>query len=275
VKVLSLFDGISCARIALEKLGYKNVEYYASEINQDAINVSKSNWVDITQLGDIRNITGNESYLQNIDLVIFGSPCQDLSIAMRNRKGLQGCKSSLFHEAIRLLRMLQPKYFLMENVASMKQDDKDFISKEIGVEPILINSQLVSGQLRKRLYWTNIKNVNQPTDKNIQLKDIITSGYVERPKSVCITARGEGIGLKDKNKIFKRYKNSGFLTIVFETQDYSPENIRVFNQIELERLQTLPEGYTKILPRNRAIQVIGNAFTTDVIIHILKNMEAT
>ncbi len=100
LKVLSLFDGISCARLALERLDYKDIEYYASEINNDAIKVSKANWNDIIQLGDVRNITGNEPYLQNTDLMIFGPPCQDLSIAMRNREGLQGCKSSLFYEAV-------------------------------------------------------------------------------------------------------------------------------------------------------------------------------
>lgn len=274
MKVVSLFDGISVARLALNRLNVKDLKYYASEINKDALTVSQDNWNDIVHLGDVRKISGDEAFLKNPDLLIFGAPCQDLSIAMRNRQGLDGNKSCLFFEGLRILRKIKPKYFLVENVATMKDEDRDIITKELGVNPIMINSSLVSAQLRRRYYWTNIPNITQPIDKQIKLNNIITSGFVDREKSRCISARGEGIGLVDKTKIFKRYKTTGMITIVFEKPDFAIESVRVFNQTELERLQTLPDGYTKSLTRNKACEVIGNAFTADVIVHILQNIVA-
>lgn len=169
MNVLSLFDGISCGRIALDRAGISVDKYYASEIDKNAIKISKNNYPDIIQLGDV---TYWEAWdLPKIDLLIGGSPCTNLSFA-GNGEGLEGEESSLFYYFVDILKSVKPKYFLLENV-KMKKEWSDIISKELGVEPILINSSLVSAQSRQRLYWTNIPNVTQPIDKHIYLKDIV------------------------------------------------------------------------------------------------------
>jgi len=268
--ILSLFDGISGGRVALERANIPIEKYYASEIKETAIKVSKDNYKDIIQLGDVRTIRTTD--LPKIDLLMFGSPCQDLSNAMKNRKGLTGEKSSLFFEALRILREVKPTYFLMENVASMKKEDKDIISKELGVEPILINSSLVSAQLRKRLYWTNIPNVDLPKDRGIELQSILTSGKTNRKKSRAIL-ESESRPCVKKDRLLHRYNIGGFITLVFEGEFSEVDKIRVLNQTELERLQTLPEGYTKCLDRNSAAGVIGDGWTIDVIAHILSKLK--
>ena len=153
--VLSLFDGISCGRVALERIGIHPEKYFASEIKKDAIKVAMDNYPDTIQLGDVQNIKGSD--LPKIDLLIGGSPCQDFSAANMERKGLEGEKSSLFYEFVRLLKETNPTYFLLENVGSMDSDDSFVISTELGVSPVQINSSLVSAQMRDRLYWTNIR----------------------------------------------------------------------------------------------------------------------
>lgn len=178
MNVLSLFDGISCGQIALERAGLKVDKYFASEIDKDAISVTQYNYPNTIQLGDIRNI--NLDILPKIDLLIGGSPCQDLSRAKTNGCGLNGEKSSLFYEYVRVLNEIKPKYFLLENV-KMKKEYMDIITKELGVNPILIDSSLVSAQHRERLYWTNIPIIEMPKDKNILLKDIIKCNHNWRP----------------------------------------------------------------------------------------------
>jgi len=170
ITVLSLFDGLGGARIALDRLGIP-CKYYASEIDKYAIKIALKNYPDIIQLGDIANIKTKD--LPQIDLLIGGSPCQDLSVAKKDRKGLQGKRSGLFWEYVRLLKKLKPKYFVLENVNSMKKTDKQIITNTLCIEPIMINSALLTAQNRKRLYWTNIKNIQQPEDRHIYLKDII------------------------------------------------------------------------------------------------------
>lgn len=172
MKVLSLFDGISCARVALKKAGYKYVEYYASEIDSKAIEIAMRNFPDTIQLGGVQEVGKKDKRLRNIDLLIGGSPCQDLSIAGK-RAGLSGERSGLFWEYVRILKEVKPKYFILENVASMPKEAKEVITEALGVEPIMINASLVSAQQRKRLFWTNIPNVTQPKDRGIMLKDII------------------------------------------------------------------------------------------------------
>jgi DNA (cytosine-5)-methyltransferase 3A len=170
ITVLSLFDGISCGQLALKRANIPVKKYYASEIDKYAIQVTQKNWPDTIQIGDVKNVWARN--LPKIDLLIGGSPCQDLSIAKNDREGLKGKRSSLFWHYVRLLRTCKPKWFLLENVASMPKESKEIITREIGVEPILINSALLSAQQRKRLYWTNIP-VTQPEDKGIVLKDIL------------------------------------------------------------------------------------------------------
>lgn len=201
MKVLSLFDGISCGRIALERAGIKIDKYFASEIDKYAIQVSKKNWPDIVHIGDIRWVTyynnellmwdkewdnsRDQDFIWKIDLIIGGSPCQDLSIAKSGWKGLQGEKSGLFFEYVRLLKECKPKYFLLENVNSMKKADKDEITRVLmevypDTEVHMINSDLVSAQNRKRLYWTNIPWIVQPQDRWIILRDILDEEVEEK-----------------------------------------------------------------------------------------------
>jgi DNA (cytosine-5)-methyltransferase 3A len=175
VIVLSLFDGISCARVALTRLGYTNIKYYASEVDKYAIQIAQKNFPDTIQLGDVRNITAS-MFDEPIDLLIGGSPCQDLSIAKNNRKGLDGERSGLFWEYVRIWKELKPKYFVLENVGSMHKREQDKITEVMGVNPILINASLVSAQNRKRLFWTNILVSELPQDRGILLKDITIDG---------------------------------------------------------------------------------------------------
>lgn len=190
MKVLSLFDGISCGRVALERAGIAVECYYASEIDKYATAVSQKNYPDIIRLGDIRNIDFSQ-FIGKVDLIIGGSPCQDLSIAKQNRQGLSGERSGLFWKFVEAVKIIKPKYFLLENVASMSKENRAIISDALGVEPVLINSALVSAQQRKRLYWCNW-SVEQPKDKNIYLKDLLESGLPYTDKSYCLTSNYNG-----------------------------------------------------------------------------------
>ena len=319
MNVLSLFDGISCGRVALERAGIKVDKYYSCEIKEDGLKVSKDNWPDIIQLGDVTKLKGK--MLPKIDLLIGGSPCQSFSNAGK-RQGFDG-KSGLFWEYVRLLKEIKPKYFLLENV-KMKKEWQDIISKELGVEPININSKLVSAQLRNRFYWTNIPGVTQPKDLGIKLQDILTDGVTDREKARALL-ESDSRPLKNPNNILWRYIAKGFTTIVYQNNEtllrvkeatkkgftdirknegvdltypnsktrrgramrdkihtimqsnceyylFTGGGIRYFNQTELERCQTLPDGYTKCLSRNKAAGVIGDGWTVDVIAHIFKNI---
>lgn len=215
IKVLSLFDGISCARVALDRLGY-DVEYYASEVDKYAIQIAQKNWPDTVQLGGVEEVGGLFKQLQycknkmcevvDIDLLIGGSPCQDLSIAKANRKGLDGERSGLFWEYVRILKEVKLKYFVLENVASMPKEAKQLITETLGVEPIMIDAALVSAQRRKRLFWTNIPNVTQPEDRGIFLKDILEEipvppqGLEIKQKSKTLRLGGGGSKVGDKHE---------------------------------------------------------------------------
>lgn len=270
MNVLSLFDGISCGQIALQRAGIKVDKYYASEIKDIAIKCAQANFPNTIQLGDVTKL--DLSKLDKIDLLIGGSPCQDLSIAQANRNGLKGDKSKLFWEFVRILKYIQPRYFLLENVARAKKEDINYISLVLGVAPIRINSSLVSAQLRDRMYWTNIPNITIPQDQGTKLQDIVTSGYVDRQKARCLLV-SDSRPLKDKKRMMHRYYETGFTTLVFENLEDKEGSCRYFNQVELERLQTLPEGYTKMLNRNQAANVIGDGWTVDVIAHIFKSLK--
>ena len=174
MNVLSLFDGMSCGQIALNKLGIDYDKYFACEIDKYAMQVTQHNFPDTVQLGDVKFVTKETFGNHKIDLVVGGSPCQGFSFAGK-MLNFDDPRSKLFFEYVRLVKELKPKYFLLENV-KMKQESQDIISKYMGVEPIEINSSLVSAQTRKRLYWTNIPNIGQPEDRGIVLKDIIESG---------------------------------------------------------------------------------------------------
>lgn len=288
MNVLSLCDGMSCCHIALDRVGIPVEKYYAAEIKEIGIKVTRANYPDTIHIGDVNRIsykdgvlhTENGDFRQNFDLVAFGSPCQSFSQAMKTnmRIGLEDkIRSGLFLECYRILKEVNPRYFLLENVASMKNEDRDFLTSCMGVEPIQINSSLVSGALRNRLYWTNIPNVTVPEDRHILLQDILTSGFTDREKARALLA-SDSRPLADRNRMLHRYKDSGFTTIVWEKDhDWlnNPPvgNIRYLNQTGLERCQTVPEGYTKCLTRNQAADVLGDGWTIDIIAHIFKNLK--
>jgi len=178
MNILSLFDGMSCGQIALDKLGIKPTNYFASEIDKFAIQTAKKNFPNTIHLGDVTKIQTSGDHLldefecgHKIDLLIGGSPCQGFSYSGK-RLNFEDPRSKLFFEYVRLLKELKPKYFLLENVR-MAKASQDIITEYLGVEPVVINSNLVSAQNRHRLYWTNIPNVTQPKDKGIVLKDIL------------------------------------------------------------------------------------------------------
>ena len=275
--VLSIFDGMSCGQIALEKAGIEVENYFASEIKPHAIKVTQHNYPNTIQIGSVLGVKASD--LPKIDLCIGGSPCQDFSSANKEKLGLQGEKSGLFYEYLRLLKECEPKYFLLENVA---MDDYSYqaISEMVGTYPTNINSELVSGQLRQRSYWTNIgpeyidlfgnrySMIPQPKNKGITFQSVLESGYTNRLKARCIL-ESESRPLVSKEKLYRRYNELGFINIVFDNPkcEYN-ENIRILTQTELERLQTVPEGYTSILKRNEAACLLGDGWTVDVIAHI-------
>ena len=292
MNVLSLFDGMSCGQIALNKAGVKYDNYFASEIKPHGIKITQHNYSNTIQIGDVTKIYAKD--LPKIDLLIGGSPCQDFSSANKEKLGLEGLKSGLFYEYLRLLKECKPKYYFLENVA---MDDYSYhqISNMLGTYPVNINSELVSGQLRQRSYWTNIGseyrdlfnnrycNIPQPKDKHIKFQDILENGYTDRLKARCLLeseSRNPGTTFSS----LRRYMILGFINVVFKDkqiyekyfnmsenemkENFIDGDIRKLTQTEMERLQTVPEGYTSTLKRNEAASLLGDGWTVDVIAHI-------
>ena len=297
LNVLSLFDGMSCGQLALQKAGIKVNQYFASEIKPHAIKVTQHNFPNTIQLGSVLDVKSSD--LPKIDLLIGGSPCQDFSSANKEKLGLQGEKSGLFYEYLRLLKECEPKYFLLENVA---MDDYSYaaISEMLGTYPTNINSELVSGQLRQRSYWTNIgpesfdlfgnrySMIPQPRNKKIKFQDLLENGYTDRLKARCLL-ESESRNPGSTFSSLRRYMIQGFINVIFKdketyekyskmTEDEMKANfvdgdIRKLNQTEMERLQTVPEGYTSILKRNEAACLLGDGWTVDTIAHIFSFIE--
>lgn len=269
MNVLSLFDGMSCGQIALNRAGIKYDNYFASEIEEAPIKVTQFNYPNTIQLGDVRNIKSSD--LPKIDLLIGGSPCQSFSNAGKG-EGFNG-KSSLFYEYLRLLKELQPKYFLLENV-KMKKEWEDIISKELGVSPILINSSLVSAQNRPRLYWTNIEVLDIPKDKNIKLLDIINNSYDFKPLTKWFFSKWGDKQKIDTLRTIYSDKSFCLTTNKSHSKNYylnKERNMaRMLERDEVEKLQTVPSGYTNIASKTDAHKMLGNGWTIDVIAHIFK-----
>ena len=275
--VLSLFDGMSCGQIALNKMDIKINNYYASEIDKYAIAVTQKNYPNTIQLGNVCKIQAKD--LSKIDLLLGGSPCQGFSFA-GNGLNFNDPRSKLFFEYTRLLKETNPKWFLFENVI-MKKEYQDVITKLIGVAPIIIDSALVSAQSRKRLYWTNILGIQQPRDKKLCLGDILENN-VDKKYNITERFYKKNIGTLSYTK--SRYNirklsqkaktlttgghgisNSGSTNIWF-----SDNFIRIPTPLECERLQTVPEGYTNIgISDSKRYYMLGNGWTIDIITHIL------
>lgn len=295
MNVLSLFDGISCARIALEKLNIPITNYYASEIDKYAIQVSKENYPDIIHLGDIKDI--NASDLPKIDLLIGGSPCQDLSNA-QNGLGLKGEKSRLFYEYIRLYKELNPTYFLLENVKN-KWGKK--MSEIIGVDFIELNSSLFSAQSRPRYYWTNIKLQDLPTKHHHETIQSIVEKSVDNKyyfnKNGLDKFVNENLNLNklpSKDGIVKlfdvpksiindherqrrvyslRSKSPTILARTDTTKILDDKGIRKITPLECERLQKIPDNYTASCSNTQRYKMVGNAFNVDTIVHLLSALK--
>lgn len=289
MKVLSLFDGISCARVACERAGIDVEAYYASEIDQYAIQVSQRNWPDIKQVGSVvgfdhNDLRGKEDRYCGVDLLIGGSPCQDLSIAGAKRKGLAGSRSGLFYEYMRVLNEVKPKYFILENVASMSSVDRDEITRTIGVEPIMIDAALVSAQNRKRYFWTNIPGVTQPQDQGINIIDVIRDQQreevfikvplIQTRRGVKWDTSGKGYFSQQDRAYswggkFPTIPTARTITKMKYVDFYG--KIRQMTYEDIEEMQGLPRGYTSsIVQKEKRGGVIGNAFNVDVVAHILK-----
>lgn len=307
MKVLSLFDGISCGMVALERAGILVDTYYSSEIDKNAIDISEKNYKNIIRLGDVTK--WKEWNLPKIDIVIGGSPCQGFSRAGKCLN-FNDPRSKLFFEFLDILNHIKKSnpsvLFLLENV-KMKNEWKDVISEHLGVQPIEINSCLVSGQNRSRLYWTNIEGVEQPKDRNINLGDILQTdirheNYISRngilfeptfseasmdlvnvvngevrikqatTKGYIVAENGDGVNLSfpssksRRGRVIKR--KSSTLDCACNIGVLKDGIIRRFTVRELEKLQTLPEGYTEGFPKTISKKAIGNGWTVDVIAHI-------
>ena len=399
MKVLSLFDGMSCGQLALNRLGIKVDKYYASEIDKYAIQVTQANFPETIQVGDVCNLKA-EDY-QDIDLILAGSPCQGFSFAGK-QLAFDDPRSALFFEFIRLLKEIKPKYFLLENV-KMKKEFLEVITDQVSacypdfkggddlfggkIEPILINSALVSAQSRQRYYWTNIPNIEQPEDKGIVLRDILVedgqtdlvgmngkkafkeniqkgtallardwkgwntygmTGVQTTPKQVGVasdinghdilkrvyspdgkspTLNTMGGGNREpkvatnktnqinpskkasgrqpyiQDRVFHKDGKSHALTESFadrtnvgelklrtksktvrsggrgsydrhEWDSVDDLHWRKLTPLECERLQTVPDNYTKHVSKTQRYRMLGNGWTIDVISHILSNMES-
>ena len=277
MKVLSLFNGMNTGRQALENVGIKVDKYYSSEIKTYAIELTQHHFPDTIQVGDVTKWKNWDIDWKTIDLVLSGSPCQDLSSAGK-RAGINGKKSSLFFVFVEILehiKSLNPKVlFLQENVGSASKLDVGIMSRALGVYPVRINSSLVTAQLRDRYYWSNIRtketmfdlvtDIPQPKDIGIFLKDIITSGYVDREKSICLL---EGLYSKKPKLDFLKYEKRyrmGMMQIVYLSNNES----RLLNKIEMCRLQGFPENYCDILSDSKAGSLLGDGWTLPIIEHI-------
>lgn len=279
MNVLSLFDGMSCGQIALNRAGIKYDKYYASEIEKEAIVVTQANYPDTIQLGDICKIDAH--LLPKIDLLIGGSPCQDISNMSKFRLGLDGEKSKLFYQYYRLLKETNPTYFLLENVSGNKKSIAT-ITKLLGCRPIRMNSNLVSAQNRKRLYWTNIPVTSIPVNKRLILADVLEISVDEKYflKDGRLKWLFSESGFKSKEKRFTTIdpiramcltkRGEGSWNCTYVTQN---EKIRKLTPVEWERLQTVPDNYTKYVDDKYRYEMLGNGWTVDIIAHIFKHMK--
>ena len=298
--VLSLFDGMSCGQIALNRVGIEYDNYFASEIDKHAIKVTQTNYPNTIQLGDVREIKAEN--LPTIDLLIGGSPCQGFSFSGK-QLNFDDPRSKLFFEFVRLIKELKPKYWLLENVV-MKKEFEQIISEHLGVQPIKINSSLVSAQNRERLYWANFE-IKQPTDKGINLIDILETDDLINPsairgrrlnKATILGRRLNERGVRDdynkdvpitqclevratntnKSNCLTTVEKDNVLTTmpIGRHKDAFKNKLpfRYYTLKEYCRLQTVPENYFNVVSESQAKKMLGNGWTVDVIAHIFGSL---
>ena len=293
LNVLSLFDGISCSRLALNKCSNIKVnKYFFSEIDKNCIKLTKNKFPNDIFLGELEDIQLNK--LPKIDLLIGGSPCQDISNAYKG-KGLKGIRSSLFYKFVQIKKKLKPKYFLLENVKSKWSKIMD---KEMGVSGTEFNSMYLSGQYRPRVYWTNIEFEKLIYDqKKIYIKDILEKNsdlkYYFNIDIKKIKKSGISNSKNNIKKLFliprNMHKDNERQRRVYDIKSKSPtllarsdtpkvlikNSIRKLTPLECERLQGLPDNYTKDFSNTTRYKMIGNGFTVQVIKYILSNISKT
>jgi len=270
---MGLYDGISCGRLALDRAGIPHT-YHASEIDRHAVAVAQSNWPDTVQHGDVTRLRAKD--LPRIDLLMGGSPCQGFS-SIGGGRGLDDPRSALFWHFVRLLEECQPRWFLLENVR-MRRDWLDVITAALGVQPILIDSALLSAQHRERWYWTNIPNVTQPTDLGITLDDIIEPdpAEVSLPNSwrhrvpdhmpMYVDPYNGNAIVNGKATTLRTNCYNGNMWVRYG------DRYRQLTVTECERLQTVPEGYTSAVSHAEARRLLANGWTVDVIAHLLRGL---
>lgn len=288
--VLSLFDGMSCGQIALNKLGVTNYTYYAAEIKSSAIKVTKHNYPNTIHIGDVTKVSYRDGVLYTekgnfnvgkIDLLMGGSPCQDFSI-LGLQKGLLGERSKLFIEYLRIKNETQPKVWLLENV-KMKKESKLELDTYLKAKGIAINSRLLSYQNRPRVYWSNL-NITEPEALNVSFQDYIGIGDITEAMTKRTPSRermwGNGKGRNNKSTCFNA-TFSNYVCCLTRKQDRSPNSgliahgdfCRFLTRRELEQAQTVPLGYTDCVSYNQAQDLLGDGWTVDVIVHILKDLK--
>jgi DNA (cytosine-5)-methyltransferase 3A len=277
MNVMSLFDGISCGRVAFERANINVKRYISFEIDENAIKVSKNNYNDIEYHGDVFN--ANFKDYNNIDIVIGGSPCQYWSIARMdgNREiTFDGIGAILFNRFRDAVVETNCKYFIYENNFSMNINIKKSITKSLGVEPIMINSNLVSGQTRKRLYWTNIPNISQPCNKKILMSDIIKTDRKWKDVGKWVYSMWGETSKLDSLKFINCDKSNTLTTSKTHPRNYYVNDDKTkytnLDSEEWEQLQTLPIGYTSCVKEGVRHKLLGNAWTVDVIVHILNHI---
>lgn len=279
MNVLSLFDGMSCGQIALSRLGLKVDNYFASEIDESAIKVCMNNYLDTKQIGSVVDIKGIE--LPKIDLLIGGSPCQDISNLSKFRLGLDGEKSSLFFQYWRMWQETKPKYFLLENVAGNKSAIAK-ITKLMGVRPIKLNSNWVVPQSRPRLYWTNIPVNSLPIRSKKTMVDILQDESDVDDKYYQSEGWNKWWQKSQDFQLSKGYSRlnsheAGCLTkrmYVSWNGNFvkTDRGIRRLTPIECERLQTVPDNYTVCVEDKYRYEMLGNGWTVDIVAHIFKHI---
>lgn len=280
MRVISLFDGIACGRLALDRAGIRVDSYDAWEIEPNAIKAAIVNYPDIVEHGDVTKQDFTE-YKDRADLLIGGSPCQGFSFSGK-MLNFNDPRSELFFEFVRAIEECEPKYFLLENVA-MKQEWQNVISSYLGVNPIEINSALVSSQNRRRLYWTNIPDVQQPQDRGVKLIDILDDKSMSNPAAIrgrtiigydkrtvqCLEVRNK---YTDKSNCLTTVDKDNVLTSLPSGRYPDVFNrhlpYRYYTTKEMCKLQTLPDDYLAMIPNSAARKAIGNGWTVDVIAHI-------
>ena len=300
MRILSLFDGMSCGQIALNRLGLKNYTYYASEVDKYAIQITQKNFPNTIQVGDVTKLKSKD--FENIDLLMAGSPCQGFSFAGK-QLNFNDPRSALFFEFLRLMKEIKPRYFLLENVR-MKKEWLTVISESCGVEPYLFNSAKVSAQNRLRYYWTNIEVNKYIDDKGILLKDILEKNYQDKYKvseshknRVLFAKRGKGYfyteesdkictlpasyakhptdagyilesPIREKSKTVRSGGRGSYDRHEWDSVDEL--HWRKLTPKECERLQTVPDNYTEGVSNFQRYKMLGNGWTVDIVKHILK-----